>query len=357
MVTAGGFGGNTVADGGEYVYFNWQLQSQNAGGNYSVITWQVGWAFVTYSCRGLRQGSASIEGSTVYYDYDGGDGVHAYNGGHDHRPALETVSGTAVVYHNSDGGKIFSAAAQMTGFSAQTSSGSSSWELPAIPRLSSPPSTPILSSITATSVFVEFTDGSGGAEIDGREIGYGVNSDTPQYTTSSDGSTAVTDLTPGTVWYFWARTHNVSGYSDWSPRAMATTLGTPEAPSIPIIEEIGSRLIVVSWEANGDNGSPISGFQVGYGTDPDTPSSIVSGVSPKDITGLTPATKYYFRVRAINAVGAGPWSDASNATTIAGSRIKVSGEYKMAIPYVKYAGVWQIARPYGKLLGEWKETI
>jgi hypothetical protein len=137
MSTFGTVDGNAVADGGEKSYFEWQLISQSISGNYSIINWQVGWRFSTYGCRGLRKGSAYVNAipGYVYWDFDPGDGVHAFNAGHNHRPKLQTAAGySLVLHHGTDGNLNFGVAVSMVGFNNQTSSGASSWNLPQIPR-------------------------------------------------------------------------------------------------------------------------------------------------------------------------------------------------------------------------------
>jgi hypothetical protein len=46
----------------------------------------------------------------------------------------------------------------------------------------------------------------------------------------------------------------------------------------------------------------------------------------------------------------------SSASTLSAARIKFSGVWKNAIPYVKVAGVWKQARPWVKIGGVWKEA-
>lgn len=88
-----------------------------------------------------------------------------------------------------------------------------------------PPSAVTLSSVTTNSVFATFTDGdNNGDAIDNRQIGYGTNDTTVQKTVTSDKSTSITGLTPGTKYYFWARTHNSEGWSSWSSRRDTTTI-------------------------------------------------------------------------------------------------------------------------------------
>lgn len=81
-----------------------------------------------------------------------------------------------------------------------------------------PPSRPSLSNITQTSVTVTFKDGAnGGSSIIRRWIGYGTTS--PSQIVGSDGSTTLTNLSPGTNYRIWARTENKYGLSAWSPYA------------------------------------------------------------------------------------------------------------------------------------------
>lgn len=357
MSTSGSFNGSNGSDGEGY-YFEWSLASQNQAANTSTISWRCGWRFVENGCRGLRLGQAIVNGTTVYNDTDSGDGVHVHVSGHDHRPKLQTASGTLTIAHNSDGTKTFSASGHMTGWEGQYSSGSGSWALTAIPRISNPPSTPVLSAITSTSVTVTFTDGTGGATIDSRQIGYGTDPSTPTTTVSSDGSDTITGLTPGTVYYFWARTHNVAGYSAWSSRAMTTTLRVPYAPSAPIYSNVQQTAVTVSFTLNGDGGSAITGYSISYGKTSSANTTVVSATAlTKDITDLDPGAVYYFKVRANNAVGNGDWSAVSSVMLVAGAWVKVGTTQQRAVPWVKVSGTWKVAKPWVRVAGTWRESI
>jgi hypothetical protein len=112
----------------------------------------------------------------------------------------------------------------------------------------------------------------------------------------------------------------------------------------------------VAFTGNSDNGSPILEYQIGYGNEPEMVGFTVSAVSPQTVTGLTPGSKLYFRTRARNIVGWGPWSAASSIKTIAGAYVKVGAEWKLAVPYVKVGGVWKLAEPWVRSVGVWKRT-
>lgn len=220
------------------------------------------------------------------------------------------------------------------------------------------PSTPAISSITASSVYATFSDGSnGGDAIDARQIGYGTSSSSPQHTVSSDRSTTISGLSSGTTYYFWARTHNSEGWSSWSGRASAKTLKVPDAPSTPLLSSARMTSVDVAFSANGNGGSTITGYEIGW-----SPSSVgnplnsVAAKSPQVVTGLIPGRVYYFRTRAKSAVGWSPWSGAASVRTIAGAYVKVGAEWKLAVPYVKVGGVWKIAEPWVKSVGTWKRT-
>ena len=226
------------------------------------------------------------------------------------------------------------------------------------PVVPSSPSTPSIGTVGSTTVAITFTDGAdGGAAIDSRKIGYGTNPSAPTAEISSDGSDTVTGLTPGTLYYFWAATHNSVGWSSWSARAQATTLRVPDAPNTPSLSNIRPTTIDVTWSAPYNGGSAITGYEVGFSlTDVNPPDDEEAGTSPHTVEGLTPGETYFFRVRAQNAVGWGPWSSSVSADTTAGAHLKVGDVFLFGIPYVKDAGVWKLAVPYVKDGGVWKET-
>jgi hypothetical protein len=257
MSTDGTISGNNTPDpGNEGTYFNWQLAGQDGVGNYSVINWQFGWRFATYSCRGLRQGWTFIDGNYVYYNYNGGDGVHNYNGGHDHRPALEIASGSVTIYHNVDGTRQFYASMGMTGYSANTSNGEGTWDLPTIPRDPGAPSTPVISDLKQKSVVVSWTpnpaDGLPNTEY---TIGYGTNSSTPDTTTTSSTlSKTITGLTPGTKYYFWVKATNSVGTGPYSAPSNATTIAGARVnvagvwkQAIPYVRDGGTWKVARPW--------------------------------------------------------------------------------------------------------------
>lgn len=220
------------------------------------------------------------------------------------------------------------------------------------------PSTPTISGVKSTSVTITFRDGSnGGDAIDARQIGVSTTThEVDGYEVSSDGSTTITGLTPGRTYYFWARTHNSVGWGPWSGRASAKTQDVPDAPSAPLLSSVTATSVDVAWSANGNGGSSITAYQLGYGTSSSSPTTIVSAKSPHVVMGLTPGTRYYFFVRAQNSIGWSPWSKSNYAITVAGAYILVGSTWKLAVPYVNVGGTWKLAEAWGRTAGVWKRT-
>lgn len=223
------------------------------------------------------------------------------------------------------------------------------------------PSTPNISNVTSTSVFVTFTDGANnGAAIDFRQIGRNtINNNSGSsgiVKVSSDGSTTITGLTPGKLYYFWAQTHNSKGYSPWSGGRSVTTLRVPDAPDPAIISSPTQTSVVASFTDNGNGGSTILERQILRNTtNTTTGATAVSYTGVTTITGLQPATTYYFWTRVRNSAGWSPYSPVVVQKTIAGAYYKVGDVWKEAVPYVKDGGVWKLARPWVLVAGVWKE--
>lgn len=223
----------------------------------------------------------------------------------------------------------------------------------------SPPSTPVLSGLTSTSVTASFNDGaSNGDAIDNREIGYGTSSTTVQKYITSDRSTLITGLVPGTTYYFWARCHNSEGWSAWSGRASATTPTAPPAPTPVIISDITQTSFWGLFAGNGNGGSPVLEWAIYYNTQNNQTGVQTKAytTAPTQVTGLLPATTYYVWSRARNAAGWSALSEVRVMRTVGGAWITVGGVKKEAIPYVRVGGVWKLARPWGRIAGVWKET-
>lgn len=144
------------------------------------------------------------------------------------------------------------------------------------------------------------------------------------WTTSFGGGTGTaTGLSPATTYQFASRAHNGVGWSAWSYSSNFTTGATvPSAPTALASNTVAQTTANVTWTAPYDGGSAITSYTVQIATDAGFSQNLqtlsYSG-SPAALTGLTPGTLYYYRVRANNAVGNGAYTSAQQFTTLAGT--------------------------------------
>lgn len=133
--------------------------------------------------------------------------------------------------------------------------------------------------------------------------------------TSAD---TVTGLTAGSTYYFRIAARNIvtDQYGTWSlysPTVSALIGSAPSAPQTPACNNAGiPGRLNVSWTAPAStNGSPVIDYTVDYGTDPafGAFSSVTTTALGRTITGLTPGSTYYFRVKARNSIGTSVASD------------------------------------------------
>lgn len=93
----------------------------------------------------------------------------------------------------------------------------------------------------------------------------------------------------------------------------------PGAPGAPTYSAITPATLTLAWTAAARGSSNITRYEYQYATTASfTGATLVNAgnVLTSAVTGLVPATLYYFRVRAINADGTGTWSTASTVTTL-----------------------------------------
>lgn len=102
------------------------------------------------------------------------------------------------------------------------------------------------------------------------------------------------------------------------------TISFPRIPKAPAqvtgvtISSVLTNGFTVGWTAPNNNGSSITGYDIQYATNSGFTgaTTLTDTASPLAITGLTPGTTYYVRVRAKNAVGAGPYSATVTQLTL-----------------------------------------
>lgn len=130
-------------------------------------------------------------------------------------------------------------------------------------------------------------------------------------------------LTPSTTYYYRIKAvgqwHNKTISSPYSAEILRTTLASvPNAPTALTATSAGTSQINLSWT---DNSTNETGFKIERGATVSGPFSQIAttaaGVKTYQNTGLTPATSYFYRVRAYNSVGNSAYTNIANATTAA----------------------------------------
>lgn len=132
---------------------------------------------------------------------------------------------------------------------------------------------------------------------------------------------AVSSLTANTLYYFKAKAQNSAG-TGWGAEASFTTLPLP--PSVGTGSGATSSGFTANWSLP-TMGSATHNFTVEVSTNnstfasPTTVTGILSGNTSQAITGLSPSTTYYYRIKSVNAQGDSTWSSGSAgiATTTA----------------------------------------
>lgn len=132
MATSGEVLGNNVTvagSGTSRIRIEWQLASQNVGGNYSTINWQ---AYVDFFGCDAELDNGGV-GSSVGTVWANGGRVYNYTGNFSNH-TVGLASGSFNIGHNSDGTQSISFNGHIAVYASGTSSGSGSWSLPTIPR-------------------------------------------------------------------------------------------------------------------------------------------------------------------------------------------------------------------------------
>ncbi|MFD5635755.1 fibronectin type III domain-containing protein, partial [Streptomyces sp. NPDC127077] len=133
-------------------------------------------------------------------------------------------------------------------------------------------------------------------------------------TTTGATSAIVPGLKNGTAYTFTVTATNAAGISAASsPSKAVTPRGVPTAPG-GVTAVSGNHSAQLAWTAAQANGSALTSYRIT--ASPGGQTVTVDGtVTTAAVTGLTNATPYTFTVTAINAVGEGPVSAASNTVT------------------------------------------
>jgi hypothetical protein len=136
-------------------------------------------------------------------------------------------------------------------------------------------------------------------------------------------SVRISGLAASTGYSFRVRAVNGVGASAYSNTASATTsaattggTGAPAAPSNLAAQELSTTDIQLTWQ---DNSTNEENFLIEKSTDGVSFTQFNmrgSNTTAFRVTGLTPGTTYWFRIRAKNASGTSAYSNPDSATTL-----------------------------------------
>ncbi len=200
-------------------------------------------------------------------------------------------------------------------------SGSGAYTQPAsVVTLPNPPGGLTLSNIGESSLTVSWTAPAGGAasyELERREGSTGTFA---QIATGTALSFNDVNLAAGTTYTYQVRAVNIGGASAYASKTVITL---PAAPAAPTFTNVGSLSLYVNWAlVTGASTyrlerAPDVAGEAGAWTQ--IAAITTAPYSPYASTGLSPNTRYWYRLRAANASGDGAFSLAASVMTVPGA--------------------------------------
>jgi hypothetical protein len=135
---------------------------------------------------------------------------------------------------------------------------------------------------------------------------------------SSESSSAISSLTANTSYYYRVKAVNAAGSSAYSDIQSLATI--PVAPTSAAATSISATGFTANWTAP-TQGAATFTYTLQYSKVADLSSGVtlVSAIASTNlnsgITGLTPSTTYYYRVKTVNASGESSYSDIQTVAT------------------------------------------
>jgi titin len=261
-------------------------------------------------------GGSAVTDYTIQYSSDGGTSWSDFS---DETSSVTSATVTGLV--NTTAYVFRVAAVNAAGTSAFSESSSSITP-------TGPPHAPTGLSGTAGNGQVSLTwtapVSNGGSALTDYEVQFssdgGINWSTFTDGTSTATAATVTGLANGTQYLFRVAGINAVGTGTFSdPSDGVTPVTTPEPPT-GVSGIAGNTEVVLSWsEPSTDGGTSITDYTVQYSSNSGgswtTFADGTNASTGATVTGLSNGTEYVFRVAAVNAVGSGSYSAASEGVT------------------------------------------
>lgn len=93
----------------------------------------------------------------------------------------------------------------------------------------------------------------------------------------------------------------------------------PPPPDPVTYGSVTANSMIAYFTSNGDGGSAITRWELGWGTSASSPQHIVTSDGSTQINALAGGTTYYFWARGVNANGTGGWSARTSKATLPSS--------------------------------------
>lgn len=121
----------------------------------------------------------------------------------------------------------------------------------------------------------------------------------------------IKSVPPASLCHFRLQAYNNTGWSEYSP--VATIVSPPGVPGVVSSPRVTATptSFSISWSPPPDHGDPVTHYCVEVGE-----RSLTTDQTSCDVEGLSPHTTYKIRVRAVNSVGAGPFSQSMRTNTL-----------------------------------------
>lgn len=161
-----------------------------------------------------------------------------------------------------------------------------------------------------------------------------------------DPQVQLNGLEAGQTYFFQVRACNAAGASEWSlwsegylvPQPLQTLARNEEGEEMdPLTSSDSATSIKLEWDEPCSQGAPIIGYRVQYCFDPlEGPTETITSLHRRTwlvVNNLEPSHLYFFRVQALNEVGASEWTNWSDGVATKAVGPEVPEPPKLAKAY------------------------